>query len=124
MKNKTINFVSTRNITITTFFLPFFEKLIKEGYKINIICSNASELKQYFQDQNNKISYYDIKFPTNILQFFNPFRVVSLFFLLFKTIKELKSLYFLYSYSNGFPLYKNNCFFYQRYKNIISCTWL
>lgn len=93
MKSKVINFVTTKNITIKTFFIPLINKLIDENYKINIICSDSYLLKKTFK-KNANLAYYNIDFPKKLSQLFNLFFLIKFLYTYFKLINKLKNNYF------------------------------
>ena len=72
MKKKVINFNCTKSLTIETFFIPLLKKLLLKKYKVNIICSQSNNLKKYFK-KNDNIFFYEVYFPKNLKQIFNPF---------------------------------------------------
>lgn len=93
MKKKVININCTRSITISTFFIPLIRKLLLKNYEVNVICSNSNELKIFFLEFKN-INFYQINFPTTLIQLFNPIFLINFIIRYYLVIKKLKNYCF------------------------------
>ena len=81
-------FVCTKAITFNTFLNSQANFLSKKGFKIGVVCSDVKKL-------NIKNSFsYTINFPLRLIETFNIFKYIKIFFQINNLIKKYKSSIF------------------------------
>ena len=114
---KTIIFFANSSWNILNFRLNLINYLIKQHFKIIIICPKDESCKT-FKELN--LEYYDISFIKNKISFFKDIRVAIK---LFKFLKGVKPDY-LISFTIKPNLYSSLSCFFLKTKNIINITGL